>query len=345
MAVMAIGGGFLTPFLVGGTTDAQTTLFSYVILLVLGTLYLAGRRAWPMAERLQLRAHHRDRGGMGGCVLRPLEVPPHRAFLDGLLRALPARSGPGPSAGYGRRTARGTRARQRARPLPRGVSRHPRAPRSRVPRLPHRVYRGRGRLGGPASGPGGAGAALGGGDAAPARVDRRPPVTAVDRPVARDARGRVRAAPPGADGPPHANGGRPRTQRPAADASERPRSVPRGLRAARPAGRRLGANDRARACRPARGARLVAPPAAPARRPARPGGGVRAARGNGGREVRRRLAHRSVGRRRGSRDVDRPAGGARLVPRRRRDAAGGRGRALARAVGPAARARRISGCS
>ena len=47
MAVMAIGGGFLTPFLVGGTTDAQVTLFSYVILLVLGTLYLARRRAWP----------------------------------------------------------------------------------------------------------------------------------------------------------------------------------------------------------------------------------------------------------------------------------------------------------
>jgi uncharacterized membrane protein len=47
MAVMAIGGGFLTPFLVGGSTDAQTTLFSYVILLVLGTLYLARRRAWP----------------------------------------------------------------------------------------------------------------------------------------------------------------------------------------------------------------------------------------------------------------------------------------------------------
>ena len=47
MAVMAIGGGFLTPFLVGGTTDAQLTLFSYVILLVLGTLYLARRRAWP----------------------------------------------------------------------------------------------------------------------------------------------------------------------------------------------------------------------------------------------------------------------------------------------------------
>src|SRR5215213_9109449 len=48
MAVMAIGGGFLTPFLVGGTTDAQVTLFSYVTLLLLGTLHLARRRGWPM---------------------------------------------------------------------------------------------------------------------------------------------------------------------------------------------------------------------------------------------------------------------------------------------------------
>ena len=48
MAFMAIGGGFLTPFVVGGTTDAQVTLFSYAIVLVIGTLYLAKRREWPL---------------------------------------------------------------------------------------------------------------------------------------------------------------------------------------------------------------------------------------------------------------------------------------------------------
>jgi uncharacterized membrane protein len=48
MAFMATGGGFLTPFLVGGTTDAQVTLFSYVIVLVVATLYLAKRRNWPL---------------------------------------------------------------------------------------------------------------------------------------------------------------------------------------------------------------------------------------------------------------------------------------------------------
>jgi uncharacterized membrane protein len=52
MAWMASGGGFLTPFLVGGTTDAQITLFAYVALLVLGTLYLARRRAWPLLNVL-----------------------------------------------------------------------------------------------------------------------------------------------------------------------------------------------------------------------------------------------------------------------------------------------------
>jgi uncharacterized membrane protein len=48
MAFMATGGGFLTPFLVGGSTDAQVTLFSYVIVLILGTLYLARRREWSL---------------------------------------------------------------------------------------------------------------------------------------------------------------------------------------------------------------------------------------------------------------------------------------------------------
>jgi uncharacterized membrane protein len=47
MAVMAVGAGFLTPFLVGGDTDAQVTLFTYDALLVGGTMVLAHRRGWP----------------------------------------------------------------------------------------------------------------------------------------------------------------------------------------------------------------------------------------------------------------------------------------------------------
>jgi uncharacterized membrane protein len=47
MAIMAVSGGFLTPFLVGSGTDAQITLFSYVALLIAGTMVLSRRRDWP----------------------------------------------------------------------------------------------------------------------------------------------------------------------------------------------------------------------------------------------------------------------------------------------------------
>jgi uncharacterized membrane protein len=46
LAVIAVGGGFLTPFLVGGSENAQLTLFSYDALLVVGTLWLTIRHRW-----------------------------------------------------------------------------------------------------------------------------------------------------------------------------------------------------------------------------------------------------------------------------------------------------------
>jgi uncharacterized membrane protein len=47
LALMAVCGGFATPFLVGGDTDAQAALFSYDALLIAATMYLAQRRGWP----------------------------------------------------------------------------------------------------------------------------------------------------------------------------------------------------------------------------------------------------------------------------------------------------------
>lgn len=47
LALVTVLGGFATPALVGGPEDAQITLFSYVTVLVAGTLYLAWRRRWP----------------------------------------------------------------------------------------------------------------------------------------------------------------------------------------------------------------------------------------------------------------------------------------------------------
>jgi uncharacterized membrane protein len=48
LAVMAVGGGFVTPFLLPGTTDAQIALFGYDLILVAGTVYLARIRNWPL---------------------------------------------------------------------------------------------------------------------------------------------------------------------------------------------------------------------------------------------------------------------------------------------------------
>jgi uncharacterized membrane protein len=47
LALVAVLGGFAAPFLVGGETDAQATLFAYDAILVGGTLALARRHGWP----------------------------------------------------------------------------------------------------------------------------------------------------------------------------------------------------------------------------------------------------------------------------------------------------------
>jgi len=47
LALMAVCGGFATPFLVGGGEDAQVALFSYDALLIAATMYLAYRQRWP----------------------------------------------------------------------------------------------------------------------------------------------------------------------------------------------------------------------------------------------------------------------------------------------------------
>jgi hypothetical protein len=47
LAVFALVGGFLTPFLVGGGENAQVTLLSYDALLAVGTMAMASRHRWP----------------------------------------------------------------------------------------------------------------------------------------------------------------------------------------------------------------------------------------------------------------------------------------------------------
>ena len=48
LALFAVGGGFGTPFLLPGTTDAQVALFGYDAILIGGTMFLSRRRNWPV---------------------------------------------------------------------------------------------------------------------------------------------------------------------------------------------------------------------------------------------------------------------------------------------------------
>jgi uncharacterized membrane protein len=48
LALFAVGGGFGTPFLLPGTTDAQLALFGYDAILIGGTMFLSHRRNWPV---------------------------------------------------------------------------------------------------------------------------------------------------------------------------------------------------------------------------------------------------------------------------------------------------------
>jgi uncharacterized membrane protein len=50
LAVLAVGGGFATPFMLPGTTDAQLALFGYDTVLIGGTVALSRRRDWPLLD-------------------------------------------------------------------------------------------------------------------------------------------------------------------------------------------------------------------------------------------------------------------------------------------------------
>src|SRR5262249_34709922 len=48
LALVAVGGGFATPFLLPSSTDAEAALFGYDAILIAGTMFLARRRDWPL---------------------------------------------------------------------------------------------------------------------------------------------------------------------------------------------------------------------------------------------------------------------------------------------------------
>jgi uncharacterized membrane protein len=48
LAIVSVGGGFITPFLLPSDADAQVALFTFDGVLIAGTMYLAHRRIWPL---------------------------------------------------------------------------------------------------------------------------------------------------------------------------------------------------------------------------------------------------------------------------------------------------------
>lgn len=52
LAVLAVGGGFCTPFLLHSNADAQIALFAYVAIMTAGTVFLARRHAWPLLNMI-----------------------------------------------------------------------------------------------------------------------------------------------------------------------------------------------------------------------------------------------------------------------------------------------------
>jgi uncharacterized membrane protein len=52
LAIFAVTGGYLTPFLVGGTGNAQVALLTYDAILALGTTLMAARHGWPVLNLL-----------------------------------------------------------------------------------------------------------------------------------------------------------------------------------------------------------------------------------------------------------------------------------------------------
>src|SRR5439155_81623 len=47
LALVAVGGGFATPFLLPSGVDAEIALFGYETILIAGTMLLSRRRDWP----------------------------------------------------------------------------------------------------------------------------------------------------------------------------------------------------------------------------------------------------------------------------------------------------------
>jgi uncharacterized membrane protein len=81
LALMAVGGGFFTPFLVSTGRDAQIALFGYDAVLVAGTMVLARRRNWAALNALSFFLTLLTLGAWAGRFYRPEKWLTTYAFL------------------------------------------------------------------------------------------------------------------------------------------------------------------------------------------------------------------------------------------------------------------------
>jgi uncharacterized membrane protein len=81
LALMAVGGGFFTPFLVSSGRDAQVALFGYDAMLVAGTMWLARRRNWPALNAVSFALTLFSLTAWAGSYYRPDKWRTTGAFL------------------------------------------------------------------------------------------------------------------------------------------------------------------------------------------------------------------------------------------------------------------------
>jgi uncharacterized membrane protein len=81
LALMAIGGGFVTPFLLAGGGDAQVALLSYDAVLVAGTLSLARRQDWWGLNLVSYLGTVLTFAAWAGAYYLPVKYLPTEIFL------------------------------------------------------------------------------------------------------------------------------------------------------------------------------------------------------------------------------------------------------------------------
>ena len=83
LAVFAVAGGFITPFLVGGGENAQVVLLSYDTILAVGTMVMAARRGWPFLNLLSYVFVILTFAGWTEQFYTPAQWAPTQVFLTG----------------------------------------------------------------------------------------------------------------------------------------------------------------------------------------------------------------------------------------------------------------------